>query len=120
MNSEYCAHCGSKVYFKDSKPKFCPSCGGQIDMMAEVSLSENKGSDEEPSKLPKVTKESLSLSIDLDTVKPMSLKDIIITASPNEEKLDRAPNKISKSDRVLEQSLEDCSQARKSKDVNER
>jgi uncharacterized membrane protein YvbJ len=51
MNKTFCPNCGSKIEYGVSKPKFCTSCGKEMDA-STVSASESKDDEEETVNLP--------------------------------------------------------------------
>ena len=52
MNKIFCVSCGSKLLYEVNKPKFCSSCGNNINSLN--ASTETRESEEPESELPKV------------------------------------------------------------------
>lgn len=121
MNSEYCVSCGAKAYFEVSKPQFCPKCGKPFNQVSSLATSvktkENQENEETPETLPKVTKSNAKIIVDIDTVKPMTLKDHWLNALPNEEKFSRPAQNGLSVDTILNDVRSSCAPIKQSKEI---
>lgn len=118
MNSFFCSRCGTKVFFSGkTKPEKCANCG---DRFSEASSQPAKK--EPPQKkheyiedeIPDIKK--FEVSVEIDTAKPMTLKDHWLSAAQNEDKVSREKVFLD-TESALDQSLNECQQVKESKDV---
>lgn len=117
MNHEYCFHCGTKIYFRVCAPANCPSCGKSHKDIPKVDASNNQ----EGQALPRIDRRKAAISVQGEDQRSISLKDLILSTSPEEAEYKPEPRpapKVLKDDEdILNAMLKQCGPTRESKDL---
>ena len=117
MNKIFCVSCGSKLLYEVNKPKFCSSCGNNINSLN--ASTETRESEEPESELPKVDINKLksSVSVEYNSHKT-TLGDMWKSVTPDEanappDRLSRPAHKGPDGQARLDQPLKECAPARR-------
>ena len=119
MNKIFCVSCGFKILYEINKPKFCSSCGTNVNSLKASTKTE---APEETSPLEvDINKLKASVAVDYQTDKT-SLKDLWGSVSSDEakaerEKFTRAGHKGPDGQELLDQTIKDCAPSRR-KDID--
>ena len=116
MNKIFCVSCGFKILYEIKKPKFCSSCGTNVNSLN--ASTETKESDEPESDLTKVDINKLKESVSVDYEGGQkSLQDLWGSVTSDEAatpptKFDRPSFKGPQGQALLDQTIKDCGSSR--------
>ena len=117
MNKIFCVSCGSKLLYEVNKPKFCSSCGSNINSLN--ASTETRESEEPESELPKVDINKLKSSVSVEyNSQKTTLGDLWKSVTPDEahappEMLSRPAHKGPDGQALLDQTVQECAPARR-------
>jgi|TARA_R110000744_G_scaffold309374_1_gene417277 hypothetical protein len=119
MNKVFCVSCGFKILYEINKPKFCSSCGTNVNSLKASIKTE--GEEEVVPLEVDINKLKTSVSVDYGSNKS-TLQDLWGSVSSDEakaerEKFSRAGHKGPDGQALLDQTLKDCAPSRQ-KDVD--
>ena len=119
MNKIFCVSCGFKILYEINKPKFCSSCGTNINSL-NASIKTEGQEESNPVEVD-INKLKASVAVDYETDKT-SLKDLWGSVSSDEakaerEKFTRAAHKGPDGQELLDQTIKDCAPSRR-KDID--
>ena len=117
MNKIFCVSCGFKILYEIKKPKFCSSCGTNMNSLN--ASTKTKESDEPESDLTKVDISKLkeSVSVDYESDKT-NLKDLWGSVTSDEaiappDKFSRPAFKGPEGQALLDQTIKECGSSRR-------
>lgn len=122
MNSAYCIHCTTKLYFGSNKPKFCSSCGKDLDAPPQ-SQSEGTKEVESNKEVPPYRKNfKPEVEIKINTARHITLADLI-KSTPEDPSLLEAPEKrppsnLPDGEDILRLTQSECSPTQAPKDID--
>ena len=123
MNSIFCSKCGTKVFFSGTKPEKCSGCGRLFSEESSNAKTTPRPAQKQlprdPNHIDVSELTDIHISADIDSVKPMTLKDHWIAASPDEEAIMRDAPALPSEASILQDSVQECQPTQRSKDVGE-
>ena len=117
MNKIFCVSCGFKILYEVKKPKFCSSCGTNVNSLN--ASTETRESDEPESDLPKVDINKLKSSVSVEyNNQKTTLGDMWKSVTPDEasapvDRISRPAHKGPDGQELLDQTLKECAPARR-------
>ena len=117
MNKIFCVSCGFKILYEVKKPKFCSSCGTNVNSLN--ASTETRESDEPESDLSKVDINKLKSSVSVEyNNQKTTLGDMWKSVTPDEasapvDRISRPAHKGPDGQELLDQTLKECAPARR-------
>jgi hypothetical protein len=117
MNKIFCVSCGFKILYEIKKPKFCSSCGTNVNSLN--ASTETRESDEPESDLSKVDINKLKSSVSVEyNSQKTNLQQLWGSVTPDEavappDKFSRPTFKGPQGQELLDQTIKDCGSSRR-------